>query len=99
MGVLGKCGVGWEAMSRLAEEIFFGGNIIVMKGFGDLCIAYNINSYFQCRKSQLEWPTTYRVGHLKSWIHHSENFIAVTGLQTDNVVDDIVHLIKKKKEK
>lgn len=40
----------------------------------------------------------YRVGHLKSWVHHSQNFIAVTGLQTDNVIDDIVHLIKKRKK-
>lgn len=35
---------------------------------------------------------TYRVSHLQSWIHEAEDIITVTGLQTDNVIDDIVHL-------
>lgn len=35
---------------------------------------------------------TYRVCHLKSWIHQAEDVITVTWLQTNNVINDIIHL-------
>lgn len=35
---------------------------------------------------------THRVRHLKSRVHQAEDIVAVTGLQTDNIVNDIVHL-------
>ena len=34
----------------------------------------------------------YRVRHLKPWIHQAEHVIAVTGLQANNVINDIIHL-------
>lgn len=35
---------------------------------------------------------THRVCHLQSRIHQAEDLITVTGLQTNNVVNDIIHL-------
>lgn len=35
---------------------------------------------------------SYRASHLKSWVHQAEDIITVTGLQTNNVINDIIHL-------
>lgn len=35
---------------------------------------------------------SYRVVHLKPWVHKSENVFVVTWLQADDVIDHIIHL-------
>lgn len=58
-------------------------------------LKFCIYGYFFCRQIGI----TYCVRHLKSWVHHSENVITVTRLQTNNVINDIIHLKKPKKPK
>lgn len=37
----------------------------------------------------------YRVCHLQGWIHQAEDFFIVTGLQTNDVIDHIIHLQRR----
>lgn len=34
----------------------------------------------------------HRVRHLQSWIHQAQHVVTVTGLQANDVIDDIIHL-------